>query len=334
MMYVLRGLLCTGLLLVLLSANSQAQRPFERLQRSWDDLRPRGRLLQQLLGQDKKSEDKQDERTPTLAEPRGDRHQPVSDIGPAEYAPQILGVALQESKDGSGLIITQLSSRGAAHAAGLRRGDQIIAVGGTEVQTTEDLTHVIGILKAGDQIEFEIVRQGKRQTAMVQFGSSPEAQQINLQPEPDQGVRRHIGDQASSTGAFSRRTAANRSRNYSRDQLSGLKSVLQGPITRQQNSQDAASPRPATWQIAPPRANQQRGIQHPRPTNRQTSSSSGLPIREQTNIMQMQQQLLRQKQQIQALQRPLQQQQPPRTIPARPMPTDDIDFPSLGGPGL
>jgi serine protease Do len=88
-----------------------------------------------------------------------------------------------------GLVVQRVDPSGAAAAAGIRAGDVIISVGGVEIRREEDLTSIVDIMHAGDQIEFQILRRGKPEKVMVQFGDPPASQpDLNFTPGDDYGA--------------------------------------------------------------------------------------------------------------------------------------------------
>lgn len=76
----------------------------------------------------------------------------------------VIGAALDpESKDGA--RINEVSAKSPAEAAGLKAGDRITKVGGTEVKTSEELIEQIGKSKPGDKVEVVYQRDGTEQKA-------------------------------------------------------------------------------------------------------------------------------------------------------------------------
>jgi S1-C subfamily serine protease len=63
---------------------------------------------------------------------------------------------------------------GPAEAAGLQPGDVIVGVGGTEVQTKEDVSAAIESRKPGDAIAVDVERAGARRSLRVTLGTRPE----------------------------------------------------------------------------------------------------------------------------------------------------------------
>ena len=300
------------LTLSLFQTEAVAQRPFERLQRSWDDIRPRGRILKELFGdpieearqrelQRRQETLREQQRRagqarsagpqPTPANTRNRNSRQVTNRAPATPPrqsnsrraatpstpthPSKLEIETVESEKKDGLLVRRINPRGAAYLAGIRGGDIITQVGGLKVTTPEDLESIVSILKDGDQIEFEYSRQGKKTTELVQFGTPLETDSI--------------GDSSSELASEPR--------------SGGLQSVMDQPI-----NQNAAAPssRRSDWDVQPPQSSRRT----------QPSSSSSIPRWEpnrtpapNANITQLQQTIEQQQRQIELLQQQLRNQQ-------------------------
>ena len=61
-----------------------------------------------------------------------------------------------------GAVVTQVVPGSAAEKAGLRSGDVIVGIDGREVKDGSALRNAIGVLRAGTEIDLEIIRDGKR----------------------------------------------------------------------------------------------------------------------------------------------------------------------------
>ncbi|WP_231367337.1 S1C family serine protease [Schaalia sp. ZJ405] len=85
--------------------------------------------------------------------------------GTADHA--VLGVSITTGEvdvDGAtkaGAKVAQVSPGGAAAAAGIREGDVIVAVNGSEVSSAKQLTGYIRRYKGGDEVSVSVVRDGK-----------------------------------------------------------------------------------------------------------------------------------------------------------------------------
>lgn len=70
------------------------------------------------------------------------------------------------------VLVTNVVSGSAAEAAGIQTGDLILAVEGTEVSSTDDLSALINAYNAGDQATLTIQRNGEQMELSVTFGES------------------------------------------------------------------------------------------------------------------------------------------------------------------
>ena len=69
--------------------------------------------------------------------------------------------------DGEGVYISAVTRGGAAERAGLEIRDRLVKIDGKEIKTPNDAVKAIQAHKAGDVIDFEIVRDGKDMTVKV-----------------------------------------------------------------------------------------------------------------------------------------------------------------------
>lgn len=70
------------------------------------------------------------------------------------------------------VLVTNVFSGSAAEAAGIQSGDLILAVDGTEVSSTDDLSSLINAYNAGDQATLTIQRDGEQLELTVTFGEA------------------------------------------------------------------------------------------------------------------------------------------------------------------
>ena len=86
------------------------------------------------------------------------------------------GMRIQQS--GERFFISQVDTRGNAAAAGLRRGDLIVNIGGAPVKVVEEYEAIAKAMKGGDRVEFEVARRGNKPEKLdVQFGKAPAIKQ-------------------------------------------------------------------------------------------------------------------------------------------------------------
>lgn len=94
--------------------------------------------------------------------------------------PLDFGAKLQNSRNDSGVTITQIKRGSVAYESKFKPGDRIVNFGGIEVETLDDIDNILGILNRGDQIEIEFERDGKTDKKIVQFGE-PDPETIDQQ---------------------------------------------------------------------------------------------------------------------------------------------------------
>jgi S1-C subfamily serine protease len=75
----------------------------------------------------------------------------------------------------SGVVIMNVTSGSAAQDAGLEDEDVIIAVGGTEVTTPDELAAQIRKSDPGDEVDILIERNGSQETVAVTLGTRPQS---------------------------------------------------------------------------------------------------------------------------------------------------------------
>jgi putative serine protease PepD len=78
-----------------------------------------------------------------------------------------------ESGSTEGLFITGVVAGGPAASAGLQRGDIITAIDGQPAVTTEQLVALTLTKRAGDTVQVDYERGGRRSTATITLGSQP-----------------------------------------------------------------------------------------------------------------------------------------------------------------
>jgi hypothetical protein len=84
-----------------------------------------------------------------------------------------LGTIPSYSEDPSappGVVLSDVVPDGAAQKAGLKAGDRIVDIGGTEVRNVHDLMFVLTAHKPGERTKVTYVRDGKRATVDAVFG--------------------------------------------------------------------------------------------------------------------------------------------------------------------
>lgn len=82
------------------------------------------------------------------------------------------GVIVQTAKNND-LVVTRVHPQGNGVQAGLRPGDILKTVGGVDLTSIEEYDQITKGLGGGDQMEFEVVRRGRKEKAMVTYGTIP-----------------------------------------------------------------------------------------------------------------------------------------------------------------
>lgn len=96
-----------------------------------------------------------------------------------------LGISSQtvRTEDGRAVEISRVIADTAAEAAGLERGDVIVAFNGRVIEGSSQLTREIRALSPGDRTTIEVLRDGRSRTFDVELGRH--ANQIRIETEGD-----------------------------------------------------------------------------------------------------------------------------------------------------
>jgi serine protease Do/serine protease DegQ len=73
-------------------------------------------------------------------------------------------------KSKHGAVISRVQENSAADAAGLEPGDIILKVNGRKIKNSHQIRNIIGLLKIGDEVEVEILRDKQRKTIRALVG--------------------------------------------------------------------------------------------------------------------------------------------------------------------
>ena len=73
-------------------------------------------------------------------------------------------------EDARGALVNDVQADGPAAAAGIRRGDVILAVNGVAVQSSNDLRNQVSSLAPGSSADVSLLRDGRRQSVSVKLG--------------------------------------------------------------------------------------------------------------------------------------------------------------------
>ncbi len=79
------------------------------------------------------------------------------------------GMKLKTDKSDK-ILIDNMDRNGNADNAGLKKGDQVIAIGGVPIDTVEEFEEIAQILNDGDQMEVRVLRRGKEIDAVLAYG--------------------------------------------------------------------------------------------------------------------------------------------------------------------
>src|SRR5437762_1908844 len=74
---------------------------------------------------------------------------------------------------GTGALVSRVVEDGPAAKAGVQKGDVIVGVNTTTVESSSDLTDAIGKLKVGQAASVRIVRDGTRRTLNAKLAERP-----------------------------------------------------------------------------------------------------------------------------------------------------------------
>ncbi len=75
-----------------------------------------------------------------------------------------------------GAVVSQVFEGSAAETAGIKTGDIVTAVNGQAVKSAADLRNIIGLLRAGEQVEVSLLRDGKPRMATALIAESTDSQ--------------------------------------------------------------------------------------------------------------------------------------------------------------
>ena len=90
---------------------------------------------------------------------------------------QVYGLAHAE-----GALVTQVVTGSAADRAGIRTGDIILAVNGSPVKSPTELRNSIGLMRVGDHVELELLRDGKTRRVSAVIAAAPTLETAVLKP--------------------------------------------------------------------------------------------------------------------------------------------------------
>ncbi len=110
----------------------------------------------------------------TASRPEPPPYTPNLDLAPRMTFKVVLRLMPDYGADVEGMRVAEVSPGGPAAAAGLRSGDVIVKFGDLAVRSVQDYMTGLNRVKAGQKVDVEFVRAGKRQTASVMPLSLPQ----------------------------------------------------------------------------------------------------------------------------------------------------------------
>ncbi|ALA60071.1 Do family serine endopeptidase [Nitrospira moscoviensis] len=107
-----------------------------------------------------------------------------------------MGVAIQEitpalaksfklPEQRKGVLISDVNENGPSHAAGIKRGDVVVAFNGKEVQSVSQLRNLVARTMVGKDAQVKVLRDGKEQTIAVKVAERPSDEMLaRREPAP------------------------------------------------------------------------------------------------------------------------------------------------------
>ena len=95
--------------------------------------------------------------------------------------PQRKGFGFELTEKDDRLFVSKIASNGNAAEAGIRRGDEIVGIGGVDVKTQDGFDDIAEILSEGDNIEIGFKRKGRVDEVQVGFGMIPDVDDPSLE---------------------------------------------------------------------------------------------------------------------------------------------------------
>jgi len=83
-------------------------------------------------------------------------------------------------KEDGGALVLEVKEDSPAEKAGLKAGDVIVRMDKEDVTTPDDVIEILSDFDEGDQVEIEVIRQGKKQTFNVELEARPHSSDIRI----------------------------------------------------------------------------------------------------------------------------------------------------------
>ena len=90
-----------------------------------------------------------------------------------------------------GALVSQIRPGSPAEAAGIERGDVIVAYRGDEIEDLRSLPRAVSATKVGEEVELELIRDGERRTVKALMAELAEVRPAPVQPRDAPGVGRY-----------------------------------------------------------------------------------------------------------------------------------------------
>ena len=110
-------------------------------------------------------------------------------VGVQPLTPEIAAALGLESTRGA--LVSQVHAGSPAEAAGIRRGDVIVSYRREEIDDLRALPRAVSATKVGEEVELELIRDGRRQTVIARMGELAEAEPEPPPPAAAGGVGRY-----------------------------------------------------------------------------------------------------------------------------------------------
>lgn len=107
------------------------------------------------------------------------------------------------SADTKGAFINSVTPGGPAERGGIQAGDIVLSLNGEAIDSSTELTRLVGRARAGDTLRMEVLRDGRRQTVTVRSGTRPSESELNARTngQSDEGAAPQENRPAGSTVA-------------------------------------------------------------------------------------------------------------------------------------
>ena len=83
-----------------------------------------------------------------------------------------------------GALVSDVTDNSPAAKAGVRTGDTVVSVNGTEILEPKDLARRIAQIKPGEPVDLTVIRDGRPTTLSVEIGSMPSDADLSKAPSP------------------------------------------------------------------------------------------------------------------------------------------------------